>query len=374
MPLFPPHHTSDTFWERLLDDSSGLAKEAYYPKYLQLDRSWEAIFRTHFDEYHQRADIREAAKTRLFVDGKKTPELLNRVAQQPPKSTETLEEWGTNLFEGKPWCIVLDKISFCSEALAAEVAQWMEPYFATLEPGRFSTEISPYVGHYGYTPFGAHLDIEGITILHLHLGPGSKQMTIWPEKEFQELTGSTALHCYDFAPYIDQGTTYTLEAGDVFHLPASKYYHIGKTDTFSVGITIGLKHESHKSMLKRAIKEFQKDPHQRDSKTILEQFKWKRKSNNGFIGNPLLRTWDAGLAQHSFQLRRPFPIVLGTLSDGNTAAFARGRQLPQLLSQEEIALVQMLNTGTSVNPKALKNDKQVHLLQQLYTYCAIETC
>lgn len=373
MQLFKENSTGQSFWETLLSDSENLSKEAMYPKSLSPSFDWELMFKEFFTAFHYNKKVQEAVKTRLFVGSRKSPELIHKIAEKPPNATESLETWGESLFEGLPWCIVLDKISGCIDDLSTEVATWMSPYFQTLDPGSFSTDISPYVGRYGYTPFGAHLDIDGISVLHLHMGPGIKEMTIWPEDEFRHITGSNALNCYDFEPYLKHGKTYTIEPGDIFHLPASTYYHIARADAFSVGITIGLKHENAQSMLKKAMNTFQKDPNKSDIKTALEQFKWRRNSNCGFMKPPLIRSMDLPW-QETYRFKRivPFPIHLGLSSEGKTMAFARGRRIPGYLSPDQVDLIEQLNQDHPISFSQIASSKSlVSLTEQLYSFKAI---
>lgn len=373
MPLIQAHSNGKEFWPRLLKDSENLNKEAFYPNGISPSFNWEDLFKNFFSAFHTDSALREAVKMRLFINSEKRPDLISLLADRPPKDQQSLEAWGETLFSGAPWCIVLDKVSGCLDELTAEVATWMGPYLETLESGSFSTDISPYVGRYGYTPFGAHIDIDGISILHLHMGPGTKEMTIWPANTFKELSGSDALNCYDFEPYLPKGKTYSLTAGDIFHLPASTHYHIAYTEDFSVGITLGLRHESAQSMLMKATKTYQKDPHKSDPKTALEQFKWKRKSNCGFMKSPFIKTVDPKtLEGRDFTIAKPFPIVLGAASDGQLMAFARGRRLPSYINSQQQNLIERLNAGAIVTASEVAADDIIQqTISQLYSLKAL---
>jgi hypothetical protein len=124
-------------------------------------------------------------------------------------------------------------------------------------------------------------------------------------------------------------------------LPACTHYHVARTDTFSVGITIGLKHENAESILRKAIKTYQKDPFKSDIKTAVDQFKWKRKSSIGFKNTPLqmdvTRNELQGLV---LQLKPPFKIVLGKSSDGNVMAFARGNRISGYISPLQLEVIE----------------------------------
>jgi hypothetical protein len=174
----------DDFWDQLIEDSDNLTKEAFYPNRLSTKFKWESIFKTFFESYHKEGKVRETAKVRLYVDSEKNSSLIERISNTPPGPNQSIENWGETLFETQPWCIILDKVSGFMDELTTEVASWLAPYVSTLQDGSFSTGMSPYIGRYGYTPFGAHLDIDGVSILHLHMGPGTKEMTIWPKDEF----------------------------------------------------------------------------------------------------------------------------------------------------------------------------------------------
>ena len=295
--------------------------------------------------------MRQAAKVRVYKEGLQDESLLNSIKAHPPKDNESLSSWGQALFKGSPWCIISDKVSGCIDELTYPIAKWIEPLVANYTPGSFVVDISPYIGKYGYTPFGAHVDIQGVSILHLHLGPNPKQMTLWDQDEFRQMAGSDATVCHDYERHLTKGITYTIKAGDIFHLPASTYYHIGRADDFSVGVTIGLKKEPPHNILKRALKEHESDSPEISKSAIVESYKLKKESNAGFIRSPLLKKLSAfDFINKQIRIAEPFPLILDKSQKQNDryCLFIRGRKLMLKKNQSVVEIIDMLNRKETI--------------------------
>lgn len=350
MELFNSIESASDFWKQLLSDTNKLQEPVLYQGVLDLSFDDESVFKNFFNQYSTDPDMRQAAKIRVYEESLKDNNLLLSLIQaHPPKADDSLSTWGQALFKGDPWCIILDKVSGCIDELAHPIAKWIEPLVATYSPGSFVVDISPYIGKYGYTPFGAHVDIPGISILHLHLGPNPKHMTLWSQDEFRKLTGSDATVFHDYKSYLSEGTTYTINAGDIFHLPASTYYHIGRTDDFSIGVTIGLKRESPHNILRRALMEHELDSPEISKSAIVESYKLKKQSNAGFIKSPLLKNLTpADFINKSIRINAAFPLILKSKNKDHSELYIRGRKLILQNHSEVLKIIGLLNEKKSI--------------------------
>jgi hypothetical protein len=347
--LFRSVENNQLFWQRLLHDTSHFQEAALYPEMLNPDFDYESVFRNFFNNYSDDQVIRQAAKVRVYEEGRKDHSLLERIKKHPPQKHERLSTWGQSLFRGKPWCIVLDKVSGCIDELTFPVARWIEPLISSYPAATLLTDISPYIGEYGYTPFGAHIDIPGVSVLHLHLGPGKKEMTVWDAAEFRKLSNSDKTVCHDFEPYLSKGTTYIIKPGDVFHLPAGTHYHIGKADEFSVGLTVALKKETARDILKRALKEHQSEQGSKRDSQIVASYQLRKTSNVGFMRCPVLKSASGtDFFNKEIRINSPFQLIVLKRDEHYTDVYVRGRRLVIKNNPEVVNLLNLLNKEESV--------------------------
>lgn len=374
MPLFRSNFDADAFWLNLFEDTENLSKAALYPKLLDLNHDWESMFKDWFCIYSCNESLRQQATIRVYVDGSGESRPIDRISSHPPTETESLSEWGERLFDQNEWCIVMDRMSGCMEELAVAVAKATEPAMATFPPGEFSHDISPYIGRYHYTPFGAHLDVGDLSVLHLHLGPGCKEMTLWPKERFQELTGSTARTHEDFEHLLSKGVTYNIRPGDVFHLPACTHYHVATNIEYSVGITLGLKKENPVSLFRKAIRDFQEESPNEDTRDAVNLYGYKKQSNGGFLMKPMLADYSAGDVEGGLFVRKnPFKIVIRPEGEAGHSVFARGRKLPEMIHEpSSLVLIEKLNAGETVPAQKDEGSaEQLILIKDLYNHHGI---
>jgi len=379
MEIFKSFSKDNRFWEQLLEDTNQFQEAALYLNALHLDQNYDAIFKRFFQKYNSEEGIQELAKIRVYVKGVEKEVALNQLKNNPPENEENLSDWGESLFEGKPWCIVLDKVSGLIDELSLPIAEWTQYLLSKRPPGSLVIEISPYIGRYGYTPFGAHIDVPGISVLHLHLGPNKKEMTIWDADEFRKLTKSDSHVCHDFEPFLSEGKTYSIEAGDIFHLPAGTHYHIGKADEFSIGLTIGLKKETSRSLLQKAMKEHQKSGQEANESDVVESYNLKKQSNAGFMKTPLLKVVaDSELFGKKVKVNSPFQLILKGRNEGKLEVYVRGRSFTTPNYSEVISCIQLLNQGEAITltedyfkQEGMEKSKVMSLMTQLYNYRGI---
>jgi hypothetical protein len=379
MEIFKSFSKENKFWNQLLEDTNQFQEAALYPNALHIDQDYDAIFKRFFQKYHSDQGIQEVTKIRVYVKGIDKEIALNLLKSNPPENEENLSDWGESLFEGKPWCIVLDKVSGLIDELTLPIAEWTQNLLSSRSPGSLVVEISPYIGRYGYTPFGAHIDVPGISVLHLHLGPNKKEMTIWDADEFRKLTKSDSHVCHYFEPYLKNGITYEIEAGDIFHLPAGTHYHIGKADGFSIGLTIGLKKETSRSLLQKAMKEHQRNGQEANESELVESYNLKKQSNAGFMKTPLLKkVTDLELLGKKVRINSPFQLILKSKNEAKLEVYVRGRSFSTPNYSEVISCIQLLNQGVEITlaedffkQNGMGKSKVMNLITKLYNYGGI---
>lgn len=199
----------------------------------------DAFFFDIFDEIVRRGTSgRLAVDFRIYVEGLRSFPLEARLSTSRPDRTMSVEAWLKSIFGDDKVCIVLNHAEGLSEALAAFTARTFLPITNGIGYDRAKMDVTLFMGNYGYTPFGIHIDDDYSSIVHFHVGPGTKTMTLIDEDVFLKASGGVP-HSFDMEKMLPLGTSYTIEANDLFLLPPH-FHHIGHTSAFSIGIGISI--------------------------------------------------------------------------------------------------------------------------------------
>mgnify|MGYP006999486907 FL=1 len=191
MEFFSSDTLSQDFWSEFLNQTERFKRPVLFKNKLQPGIDYDSIFQTFFQRYSADSNFRKQVKIRVYVQNGLTEAALQEIQNQPPEESQSIEEWGEKLFEGKTWCIVLDKVSGVIEDLTVPIAKWLQPLISSFPAGEVKVDVSPYIGRYGFTPFGAHIDVDGIYVMHLQLGPNAKEMTLWEAEKFKQINQSS---------------------------------------------------------------------------------------------------------------------------------------------------------------------------------------
>ncbi|MFL1897063.1 hypothetical protein ACJRPK_15270 [Aquimarina sp. 2-A2] len=186
-------------------------------------------------EMFQNVDILSAGY-RVWVDGEKRDSYKQKIINTPVINND-FETWTKEIFGDKKFGIILNGGQEYSDKAKRKIMSYVEPLLKERIPfGGMNCSI--FLGNYGFTPIGIHNDHKGSFVLHFHLGPGKKTMYMWEQenyrRNFQERENQTD-NIEDLIPFADY--SYEFGEGDVFFMPWH-YYHIGKSDEFSIGITL----------------------------------------------------------------------------------------------------------------------------------------
>ena len=378
MDFFNSDALDKDFWRDFLNQTEHFRKPVLFKNQLQSGIDYGSIFQTFFKRYSADSNFREQVKIRVYIQNGLSNTALQKIQNQPPEENQSIEEWGEKIFEGRDWCIVLDKVSGVMEDLAVPLAKWLQPLISSFPAGEVKVDISPYIGRYGFTPFGAHIDVDGIYVMHLQLGPNAKEMTLWEAEKFKKINQSSETVCFNFLPHLAHGRNYSIESGDIFNLPASTYYHVGNAEKFSIGVTVGIKKESSKTILSKALREFKKDPTDLDQSDLVESYRFKCESNLGFMKKPVLKKITVTeLVGKKVKLNLPFKIIIREKNNFHLL-YVRGRVLKMEFKNEVLKLIQKLNQNQTIHlsPEFCEKNNVafnpfLELVRKLYNYGAL---
>ena len=192
---------------------------------------------------------------RVYIDGMLSPKYENEVLYTKPLPDEGFEAYVSRATGGHKFGIVVNGAEQWSDPLARLAARVFAPVIEAQGEERSTVEVTLFIGNYGYTPFGIHIDDPYTAVVHFHAGPTTKAMTLFGKEEFHRLNGAPK-NCFEPRKLIPAGRTFAIEAGDVFLLPPH-YYHIGSTEGFSVGVAFAVskypKTSINKQVLQHAI-------------------------------------------------------------------------------------------------------------------------
>lgn len=193
---------------------------------------------------------KESGILRFYIDGKLSPEHENRILHADHSSISSLQAYLSEIAKALPFGLVINGVERWSESLAHFAAHYFSDIKNLMGENRTIIETTLFTGDYGFTPFGVHIDDPYTTVVHFHLGPAAKKITLFSKEDFFNLCGNQNNN-FNPGKLVRHGITYTVEPGDIFILPPH-YYHVGYTPEFSTGVAIAISKYS-KTMMNRLV-------------------------------------------------------------------------------------------------------------------------
>lgn len=175
---------------------------------------------------------------RVYIDGMLSPSHENELLYDRPRAGETFAGYLQRAVGDRPFGIVVNGAEQWSDPLARLAARTFAPVVDAAGRDRTTLEVTLFIGNYGYTPFGIHIDDPFTTVVHFHVGPSAKVMTLFDKQTFHRLNGERK-HCFEPDRLIAHGERFAIQPGDLFVLPPH-HYHVGHTPGFSIGIAVAI--------------------------------------------------------------------------------------------------------------------------------------
>ncbi|WP_394666878.1 hypothetical protein [uncultured Chryseobacterium sp.] len=182
---------------------------------------------------------------RVYIKGEEQDiNYISKLFDAPPTEKETLESYAERVFEKQKFGMIINRTEKFSEKVSQNILLKLQPLLDKVGIPLTGLEMTLFVGNYGWTPLGIHIDIKGENIMHFHLGPGPKIMYNWEEDTYKELTGKKENNT-DIEPLLPYSDAYPFETGDFYFMPWNKY-HIGFSDELSIGFIVGFNNPTRK--------------------------------------------------------------------------------------------------------------------------------
>jgi hypothetical protein len=238
---------SGEWWNQFLNDTNGLERPVCYNNVFKPDVP---------DVRNELLDVfRNIQKNdypyRIWVEGKQRDDLQEHLAKNPPLADDTFESWTERLFEGKKFGIIFNYGECYNKVLSLRMLDYLKPLLETRGYPVRGIDFTIFIGNYGYTPLGIHQDWTGENVMHFHLGPGKKTMYMWTDTVYKEKGGK--FNEKNIEPWLPSAEyEMTFGEGDFFFMPWH-YFHVGKSEDFSVGLTVWFNRPTRAEVLGRIV-------------------------------------------------------------------------------------------------------------------------
>ena len=289
---------------------------------------------------------------------------------------DPLSDWFSGKCEQRKVCLIINGTECLNEHLAEQFGRLCK---YALERNKNDDvpafELTTFIGDYGFTPFGVHLDEAVSDILHFHLGPGDKSFYLWEPEVIEQMSLSVDEMQFPSQDLLETAKTYRVHPGDVFILPPN-LYHVAYTHGFSVGIAFvmacekvdALIHESVCSAAENLLSNVTTEKVQLTEEGItqlvpesVQLHNWieksvvstiyKRKSRLSFRGSPI-ETQITVTPDSYIKKTEPFSIYYRT-HDSKLSIYCRGYEMSLPRRPSIIELIDALNTGQDFYVKNL---------------------
>ncbi|MFK0380257.1 HEAT repeat domain-containing protein [Pandoraea sp. NPDC090278] len=187
---------------------------------------------------------------RVYIENGLNSEANDWIRYSEPLHGENFEDWLIRTMRQHPFGVVVNQAERWSDSLARLATDLTASIREDLGKRHTRVEISCFIGNYGYTPFGIHLDDPFTSVIHVHLGPAPKTMYLWKDEIFSQIDGIR--HRFEINRLKVHADAYQIRSGDTFILPPH-YWHIGETTKFSVGLAIAIVRDSDRRLVKTVI-------------------------------------------------------------------------------------------------------------------------
>ena len=411
--------TSTPPWSTFLSRSEGLTRPCVIRNVLTEDMdTYHALTKEVFlGVAHD-----DSAKLRMWIDGQPEENGRQIIHDTQEHLSDSVTQWARSVFENRSFGIVMNDCEKYDDQLNTKILSFLAPLLQQVGYPAMGIDFTYFIGNYGYTPLGFHIDPLGHSVLHLHLGPGPKRMYLVHDPEavadFRRRKGDYSKKVdIDTADYIDQATEYIIEPGDLFYMPTGEL-HIGRSDELSIGLTVWLRagsyaeiteiaytrlfsrfkvkrdcpipfaqHLNQPSHLQNEMKEQFAENGIISTASLLDQVsieltdhQYEIASNQGLAAQPMLRegSIEESIRHAIIAINQPFAVYHRKTHKDQLKIFVRGHRLCVPFNAEIVAFLDRLNHGNTFSfqeakeiLEAWEEDSIIYILQKLFTYRGI---
>ena len=363
-----------------------------------------------------------SAQLRMWIDGQLQKNGQQMIRDTQEHMTDSVSQWAESVFKDRSFGIVMNDCEKYDDRLNKKILSFLAPLLQQVGYPSVGIDFTYFIGNYGYTPLGFHIDPLGHSVLHLHLGPGRKYMYLVHDPEavadFRKRKGDYSKKV-DIAieDYIDQATEYAIEPGDLFYMPTGEL-HVGKSDELSIGLTVWLRAGSHAEITEIACTRLFSKVNLKHNSPIpfaqcinntshlhdemkeqfakagiasnvsfidqigieLTDYQYEIASNQGLAVQPMVREGSIkeSIRHAIIALNQPFTIYYYKMHNDLLKIFVRGYHFSVPYNFEIITILNQLNQGRTFSfqevqdiLEAWEEDSIVYIFQMMFAYRGI---
>ena len=162
---------------------------------------------------------------RVYIDGIQLENNdMIQIYDSPPRKNETLEEWTKRTFGERKFGMIINQGERFNLLLSKLIALKLKPLLTKIGMPTEGIIFTLFIGNYDSTPLGIHLDLPGKSVLHFHLGPGSKTMYTWDTNTYLELVGEEKHNNQNIKKYLPYANKHHFDEGDIYFMPEDTYH------------------------------------------------------------------------------------------------------------------------------------------------------
>lgn len=221
---------------------------------------------------------------RAYVEGREDYDLARRFLESEDLSGSRIETTIAQAFDpdkgryGKRAGLIVNGGLQWSHAVHERLTHHAAALRATAS-GTITLDVTLFIGAYGATPFGAHIDDNTHRTILFNLGPNLKEVSIWPRDGVEGQFGRVR-NIIDVATIRVAPSNYIIRPGDAFVLPSDEF-HIAYNNDVSTAATLVLDHVCNTRLAERELTMLRHDLHEREPGSEFWQLSLERLAKMG---------------------------------------------------------------------------------------------
>jgi len=178
---------------------------------------------------------------------------MEKIYDCPPEKGEEFAHWANRCFPNQKFGMIINRgEKFCPE-LPQGVSKKIAPLLEKAGVPSLGITFTIFIGNYGWTPLGIHVDGRGENVLHFHLGDGPKEMYTWDKDIYESMTtDADRFNNKDVEKFLPYANAFPYDEGDLYFMPQGEY-HIGKSDELSMGVTLWFNNHVKETLASRTM-------------------------------------------------------------------------------------------------------------------------
>lgn len=178
---------------------------------------------------------------RGYIEGRED-HLLPRLFLEECKKSNNLEECISECFDGDAPIfgskagVIINGVLQWSEHLQNIAVSQCDQLRSIYEGCYIELDLTVFIGKYGATPFGVHIDSPSHRTTLFNLGPSDKIMRVWRDNDIKEQFGNV-LNVFDPNAVAAAPDEFIFASGEALVIPSTRF-HVGVAESLSTNVAV----------------------------------------------------------------------------------------------------------------------------------------